>query len=78
MQKLKKYFEHIGFAGEELERILNAFVCIDFKKNDHRRLYIADRPGRPVRHRDARIPGLGAGRLHRQYAMAALAGRRRG
>lgn len=35
MERVKKYFEQIGFAGEDLERVLKAFICIDFKKNDH-------------------------------------------
>ncbi len=35
MENVKRYFESIGFAGEELESILNAFICIEFKKNDH-------------------------------------------
>ena len=34
MQKLKKYFETIGFAGNDLEKILNAFELKFFKKND--------------------------------------------
>lgn len=34
MQKLKKYFETIGFAGNDLEKILNAFELKYFKKND--------------------------------------------
>lgn len=35
MEKVKAYFESIGFRGEDLERILNAFIVITFKKNDH-------------------------------------------
>ena len=34
MQKVKKYFEAIGFAGDDLEKILNAFELQTFKKND--------------------------------------------
>lgn len=34
MEKLKLYFETIGFAGDELEIIVNAFKLKHFKKND--------------------------------------------
>jgi CRP/FNR family transcriptional regulator, anaerobic regulatory protein len=34
MQKVKKYFEMIGFAGDDLEKILDAFELQTFKKND--------------------------------------------
>ena len=34
MLKVKKYFEAIGFTGEDLEKILNAFELQTFKKND--------------------------------------------
>ena len=34
MEKVKKYFEAIGFAGDDLEKILNAFELQTFKKND--------------------------------------------
>lgn len=34
MEKLKKYFESIGFAGDGLEKILDAFELKYFKKND--------------------------------------------
>ena len=34
MEKVKKYFETIGFAGDDLEKILNAFELQSFKKND--------------------------------------------
>ena len=34
MVKVKKYFEAIGFTGEDLEKILNAFELQTFKKND--------------------------------------------
>lgn len=34
MLKVKKYFEAIGFAGDDLEKILNAFELQTFKKND--------------------------------------------
>ncbi|MGB8190990.1 MAG: cyclic nucleotide-binding domain-containing protein [Chitinophagaceae bacterium] len=34
MQKVKKYFETIGFAGDDLGKILNAFELQSFKKND--------------------------------------------
>lgn len=34
MQKLKKYFESIGFTGDDLETILDAFELQFFKKND--------------------------------------------
>jgi CRP-like cAMP-binding protein len=33
--KLKKQFEMMGFTGEALETILNAFVFKTFKKNEH-------------------------------------------
>jgi len=34
MQKVKKYFETIGFAGDDLEKILSAFDLQTFKKNE--------------------------------------------
>jgi len=34
MLKVKTYFEAIGFAGDDLEKILNAFNLQTFKKND--------------------------------------------
>ncbi len=34
MEKLKKYFEDIGFTGEALEKILESVILIEFKKND--------------------------------------------
>lgn len=34
MVKIKKYFETIGFAGNDLKKILNAFELQKFKKND--------------------------------------------
>ncbi len=34
MLKVEKYFEAIGFAGDDLEKILNAFELQTFKKND--------------------------------------------
>jgi CRP-like cAMP-binding protein len=34
MEKVKTYFEAIGFAGDDLEKILNAFELQSFKKND--------------------------------------------
>lgn len=34
MLKVKKYFEAIGFAGDDLEKILTAFELQSFKKND--------------------------------------------
>jgi CRP-like cAMP-binding protein len=34
MLKVKKYFETIGFSGDDLEKILNAFELQAFKKND--------------------------------------------
>lgn len=34
MQKLQIYFEKIGFAGEELQQILDAFELQHFKKGD--------------------------------------------
>ncbi len=34
MLKVKNYFEAIGFAGDDLEKILNAFELQSFKKND--------------------------------------------
>ena len=34
MEKVKKYFEAIGFTGVDLEKILTAFELQHFKKND--------------------------------------------
>lgn len=34
MEKVKKYFESLGFTGEELEKITDAFELQSFKKND--------------------------------------------
>lgn len=34
MEKLKSYFESIGFANKELEQVLNAFTIKQYKKND--------------------------------------------
>lgn len=34
MEKVKKYFESIGFSGEGLAKILESFISIEFKKND--------------------------------------------
>jgi CRP-like cAMP-binding protein len=34
MEKLKTYFENIGFSGNELDQILGAFTYKEFKKND--------------------------------------------
>lgn len=34
MLKVKTYFETIGFTGDDLEKILNAFELHSFKKND--------------------------------------------
>ena len=34
MLKVQKYFEALGFAGDDLEKILNAFELQTFKKND--------------------------------------------
>jgi len=34
MEKVKTYFKGIGFAGDELEKILNTFELQTFKKND--------------------------------------------
>ncbi len=34
MEKLKKYFESIGFSGAELDQVLGAFTVKTFKKND--------------------------------------------
>jgi CRP-like cAMP-binding protein len=34
MEKIKKLFENIGFAGEDLNKILDAFTFQVFKKND--------------------------------------------
>jgi CRP/FNR family transcriptional regulator, anaerobic regulatory protein len=34
MEKVTKYFEAMGFAGNDLEKILNAFELQSFKKND--------------------------------------------
>ena len=34
MEKLKKYFQTVGFSGEALETVLHAFSVKDYKKND--------------------------------------------
>ena len=34
MLKVRKYFETIGFAGDDLEKILSAFKLQTFKKNE--------------------------------------------
>ncbi len=34
MEKVKQHFESMGFNGTDLEKILDAFVSIEFKKND--------------------------------------------
>ena len=34
MLKVEKYFEAVGFTGDDLEKILNAFELKKFKKND--------------------------------------------
>lgn len=34
MEKVRKYFKAIGFVGEDLDKILNAFELQSFKKND--------------------------------------------
>lgn len=34
MTRVRKYFEQIGFGGEDLEKILAAFVLQEFRKND--------------------------------------------
>ncbi|WP_373551249.1 Crp/Fnr family transcriptional regulator [Haliscomenobacter sp.] len=34
MQKLRNYFESIGFANKELDQVLNAFTLKQYKKND--------------------------------------------
>lgn len=34
MEKLKVHFESIGFKGEDLKKILDAFILTEFKKND--------------------------------------------
>ena len=34
MEKLKTYFENIGFGGNDLDKILNGFYLKEFKKND--------------------------------------------
>ena len=34
MLKVAKYFEALGFAGDDLQKILNAFKLQQFKKND--------------------------------------------
>ena len=34
MLKVKKYFEDIGFSGDDVQKILNAFELQKFKKND--------------------------------------------
>ncbi len=35
MEKVRKYFELIGFKGEDLEKVMDAFICLEFKKNDY-------------------------------------------
>jgi CRP/FNR family transcriptional regulator, anaerobic regulatory protein len=34
MQQLKQYFEKIGFAGDDLDKILQSFVLKSYDKND--------------------------------------------
>ena len=34
MEKLKTYFENIGFTSDDLKKILNAFELRHFKKNE--------------------------------------------
>lgn len=34
MEKLKIYFESVGFSGEDLERIIHAFTLQGYEKND--------------------------------------------
>lgn len=34
MEKVRQYFESIGFKGVDLEKILDTFISIEFKKND--------------------------------------------
>jgi Cyclic nucleotide-binding domain len=34
MEKVTKHFESMGFGGGDLEKILDAFISIKFKKND--------------------------------------------
>ncbi len=34
MEKITKHFESMGFGGGDLEKILDAFVSIEFKKNE--------------------------------------------
>jgi hypothetical protein len=35
MEKLKTYFKNIGFAGNDLDEILNAFTLKTYKKGDY-------------------------------------------
>jgi CRP/FNR family transcriptional regulator, anaerobic regulatory protein len=35
LEKLKNYFEKIGFNGETLDKILDSFVLIEFKKGEY-------------------------------------------
>jgi hypothetical protein len=34
MLKIQKYFESLGFSGDDLQKILSAFELQHFKKND--------------------------------------------
>lgn len=34
MKKVRKHFEQMGFVGTDLEKIMDAFISIEFKKND--------------------------------------------
>lgn len=34
MEKVRAHFERVGFVGLDLEKILGAFISIEFKKND--------------------------------------------
>jgi CRP/FNR family transcriptional regulator, anaerobic regulatory protein len=35
LEKLKNYFENIGFKGEDLIKILDSFILIEFKKGEY-------------------------------------------
>jgi CRP/FNR family transcriptional regulator, anaerobic regulatory protein len=34
LEKLRNYFENIGFKDEDLNKILDAFILIEFKKGE--------------------------------------------
>ncbi len=51
MLKVKKYFEDIGFVGDDLEKIVHAFELKTFKKNDF--VVEEGKTSRAIRRREA-------------------------